>query len=79
MDMLSFYTDFRRYAVGRYGPHFFFLHNQGWSPPTGQFLTLCVYGIVTTLIGVLVMLWIWFAKDLSEVEEPQEAGPTLVA
>jgi hypothetical protein len=61
MDLLSFYTNMRRYAVGRYGPHFFFLHGQGWSPPTGQFLTLAVYGLTTVAIAGAVILWLWRA------------------
>jgi hypothetical protein len=62
-NMLSFYTNLRRYAVGRYGPKFFFLHAQGWSPPTGQLVTLVVYGVA--FAGVL-MVWIWFSRAPSE-------------
>ena len=69
LDMVAFYTNMRRYAVGVHSDHWFFLHNIGWSPPTGQFLTLALYGIVTVVIAVLVALWLWFADD------PVEIGP----
>jgi hypothetical protein len=65
-NMLSFYTNMRRYAVGRYGPKFFFLHNQGWSPPTGQVVTLLVYGLVTTAFAGALMVWMWFSGGPSE-------------
>ena len=67
LDMVAFYTNMRRYAVGVHSNHWFFLHNVGWSPPTGQFLTLALYGIVTTVIAVLVALWLWFADDPLEL------------
>jgi hypothetical protein len=79
VDLLAFYTNLRRYAVGRYGPHFFFLHSQGWSPPTGQFLTLAVYGIVTTLIALLAVLWIWFSKGPADHPEAADLDSALVA
>jgi hypothetical protein len=79
MDMLAFYTNLRRYAVGRYGAHFFFLHNTGWSPPTGQFLTLAIYGVVTTVIGLLVIAWIWFSKDPLASVEPVAVDPAIVS
>ncbi len=60
-DLASFYTNLRRYAVGRYGPKLFFLHAQGWSPPTGQFLTLLVYALATTAFGAVLATWIWFS------------------
>jgi len=63
LDFLAFYLNMRRYAVGVSGRHLFFLHNMGWSPPTGQFLTLALYGIVTVAIGALVMLWLWSRED----------------
>lgn len=59
LGLLSFYTNLRRYAVGRYGPHFFFLHSQGWSPPTGQFLTLFTFAAATGALTLLLMLWVW--------------------
>jgi hypothetical protein len=65
-NMLSFYTNMRRYAVGRYGPKFFFLHNQGWSPPTGQVVTLLVYGLVTTAFAGALMVWLWFSGGPNE-------------
>jgi hypothetical protein len=60
-NMFAFYTNLRRYAVGRYGSKFFFLHAQGWSPPTGQFATLLVYGLVTAALAGVLMIWIWFS------------------
>ena len=65
-NMLSFYTNLRRYAVGRYGPKFFFLHSQGWSPPTGQLVTLVVYGVVTASFAGVLMVWMWFSRTPSE-------------
>jgi hypothetical protein len=65
-NMLSFYTNMRRYSVGRYGAKFFFLHNQGWSPPTGQVVTLLVYGLVTTAFAGALMVWMWFSGGPSE-------------
>lgn len=65
-NLLSFYTNLRRYAVGRYGPKFFFLHHQGWSPPTGQLLTLLVYGVVTTALAGVLMVWLWFSQAPNE-------------
>jgi hypothetical protein len=57
-NMMAFYINLRRYAVGRYGPKLFFLHHQGWSPPTGQFLTLAVFGLATTVFAGLLMWWL---------------------
>ena len=65
-NMMAFYINLRRYAVGRYGPKFFFLHHQGWSPPTGQFLTLAVYGIVTAAFAGALMWWLWNSTPPSE-------------
>jgi hypothetical protein len=58
LQVVAFYVNLRRYAVGVKGPHLFFLRNQGWSPPTGQLLTLATYGLVTASIGALAMLWL---------------------
>jgi hypothetical protein len=66
-NFLSFYTNLRRYAVGRYGPAFFFLHHQGWSPPTGQFATLLVYGLATVAFAGILMVWIWFSPRPDEL------------
>ncbi len=65
-NIFSFYTNLRRYAVGRYGPRLFFLHHQGWSPPTGQFLTLVVYGLATTALAAVLTVWLWFSPSPSE-------------
>lgn len=65
-DLASFYTNLRRYAVGRYGPKFFFLHAQGWSPPTGQFVTLLVYGLATAALAAVLVTWIWFTPRPDE-------------
>jgi hypothetical protein len=65
-NMMAFYINLRRYAVGRYGPKLFFLHNQGWSPPTGQFLTLAVFGLVTTVFAGVLMWWLWWPSRPSE-------------
>ena len=59
LGMIAFYVNLRRYAVGVDGPHLFFVHDTGWSPPTGQMLTLVLYGVVTTLIAALVVAWVW--------------------
>ncbi|MBW4029475.1 MAG: DUF2142 domain-containing protein [Acidobacteria bacterium] len=58
-NMVSFYINLRRYAVGRYGPKLFFLHHQGWSPPTGQLLTLAAYGVTTAAFAGVMMWWLW--------------------
>ena len=55
LQIVAFYVNLRRYAVGVNGAHLFFLRNRGWSPPTGQLLTLAVYGLVTAAIGALAM------------------------
>ena len=60
-NMLSFYFNLRRYAVGSLGSHLFFLRNQGWSPPTGQTPTLVVFCLATMGLAALLMSWIWFA------------------
>ena len=65
-NMLAFYINLRRYAVGRYGPSLFFLHHEGWSPPTGQLLTLLVYGLTTTVFAAILMLWLWFSPAPTE-------------
>jgi len=65
-NMFAFYTNLRRYAVGRYGPKFFFLHAQGWSPPTGQMATLVAYGLVTAALAGALMVWIWFTPRLDD-------------
>jgi hypothetical protein len=65
-NMLSFYTNLRRYAVGRYGAKFFFLHHQGWSPPTGQLITLVVYGLVTAAFAGVLIAWLWFSQGVAE-------------
>ena len=59
LGMIAFYVNLRRYAVGVGGPHLFFVHDTGWSPPTGQLLTLVLYGVVTTLIAAVVIAWVW--------------------
>jgi hypothetical protein len=61
-NMLSFYFNLRRYAVGSIGPHLFFLRNQGWSPPTGQVPTLVVFCLATVGLSALLISWIWFAQ-----------------
>lgn len=71
-NMMAFYINLRRYAVGRYGPKLFFLHNQGWSPPTGQFLTLAVFGLVTTVFAGVLMWWLWWP---SRPSEPRQRSP----
>jgi hypothetical protein len=58
LTMGAFYLNLRRYAVGRAGSRLFFLHSGGWSPPTGSFATLAVYGIVTTLLTATVIVWL---------------------
>jgi hypothetical protein len=63
VNMLAFYTNLRRYAVGRYGPKFFFLHREGWAPPTGQFTTLLVYGFATAAFAGVLMAWMWFLRS----------------
>jgi len=65
-DLASFYTNLRRYAVGRYGPTFFFLHGQGWSPPTGQLATLVVYALAVSLLAGVVLSWIWLSARPDE-------------
>lgn len=65
-NMMAFYTNLRRYAVGRYGPKLFFLHHQGWSPPTGQFLTLVIFGLITTAFAGVLMWWLWWPSRPSE-------------
>ncbi|NNN09491.1 MAG: DUF2142 domain-containing protein [Acidimicrobiaceae bacterium] len=65
-NMYSFYINLRRYAVGRYGPRFFFLHSQGWSPPTGQLLTLVVYALATTALAGVLMVWLWHSPSPDE-------------
>jgi hypothetical protein len=63
LDVIAFYVNLRRYAVGVDGPAWFFLHNRGWSPPTGQLPTLVAYCALTVLVGALVIRWIWSAHD----------------
>jgi hypothetical protein len=69
LELVAFYVNLRRYAVGVEGPRWFFLHHQGWSPPTGQLPTLVAYAVATTLIGVLTIWWIWSSRD------PVDASP----
>jgi hypothetical protein len=63
LDVIAFYVNLRRYAIGVDGPAWFFLHNQGWSPPTGQLPTLVAYCALSVLVGALVIRWIWRASD----------------
>lgn len=71
-NMLAFYTNLRRYAVGRYGSKLFFLHGQGWSPPTGQLTTLLIYGLTTVALAGVLMTWIWFLPGSDESLVPVE-------
>ncbi len=66
-NMLSFYTNMRRYAVGLYGPKFFFLHGQGWSPPTGQMATLVVYCLITAIFAGVLIAWVWWTRRPGEL------------
>jgi hypothetical protein len=59
VNVVAFYANLKRYAVGRNGPRLFFLHNQGWSPPTGQVPTLVVFGLATFALAALLVTWIW--------------------
>lgn len=68
LDALAFYINLRRYAVGLHGKHWFFLHNLGWSPPTGQFFTLAAYGVVTALIGATAIAWYTMNVDPMDTE-----------
>ena len=68
-NVLSFYTNLRRYAVGRYGPKMFFLHHQGWSPPTGQLTTLLVYVLVTLVFAGLLASWVWVYPQTLATDE----------
>ena len=65
VNMVAFYSNLKRYAVGRHGPRLFFLHNQGWSPPTGQMPTLVVFALATTLLAALLVTWIWRFEEPS--------------
>lgn len=58
-NIFSFYTNLRRYAVGRYGPKLFFLHHSGWSPPTGQLATLVFFTVITSALAGVLMRWVW--------------------
>ncbi|MDE3064197.1 MAG: DUF2142 domain-containing protein [Acidobacteriota bacterium] len=62
LTMGSFYLNLRRYAVGRAGSRLFFVHSGGWSPPTGSFLTLAVYGVVTAALAGAVIMWLLSAR-----------------
>ena len=58
LSLGSFYLNLRRYAVGRSGSRLFFFHSGGWSPPTGSFETLAVFGVALTALSVLVIGWL---------------------
>jgi len=58
LTMGAFYLNLRRYAVGRSGSRLFFLHRGGWSPPTGSFATLAIYGVVTAAIAAVIIVWL---------------------
>ena len=62
----------KEYEFIRYGPKFFFLHHQGWSPPTGQVVTLLVYGLVTLAFAGVVATWIWFTPRAGESPSDME-------
>jgi hypothetical protein len=66
LTMGSFYLNLRRYAVGRAGSRLFFLHSGGWSPPTGSFVTLAVYGFVTAMIGAVIIVWLLSARHVDD-------------
>ncbi len=61
-NVLSFYTNLRRYAVGRDGPATFFLHHLGWAPPIGQIPALILGTMTTGAFAGVLLLWIWFAQ-----------------
>jgi general stress protein CsbA len=62
LELFAFYINLRRYAVGINGPRLFFLHHQGWSPPTGQLLTLVVYAVAVVALATLMITWICSPK-----------------
>jgi hypothetical protein len=63
LELIAFYVNLRRYAVGINGPRLFVLHHQGWSPPTGQLLTLVVYAVAVVALATLTILWICSPQD----------------
>jgi len=66
LTMGAFYLNLRRYAVGRGGSRLFFLHSGGWSPPTGSFATLAVYGIVTALLTGVIIVWLVSVRHVDD-------------
>jgi hypothetical protein len=63
LELIAFYVNLRRYAVGINGPRLFVLHHQGWSPPTGQLLTLMVYAVAVVALATLTISWICSPQD----------------
>ncbi|MFI5035498.1 MAG: DUF2142 domain-containing protein [Acidimicrobiales bacterium] len=66
LTMGAFYLNLRRYAVGRSGSRLFFLHAGGWSPPTGSFATLAVYGIATALLAGATIVWLLSSRPTDD-------------
>jgi Predicted membrane protein (DUF2142) len=66
LTMGSFYLNLRRYAVGRAGSRLFFLHAGGWSPPTGSFATLAVYGVVTAALAAAMIVWLLSSRHADD-------------
>ncbi|NNN03857.1 MAG: DUF2142 domain-containing protein [Acidimicrobiaceae bacterium] len=64
-NALSFYTNLRRYAVGRDGPATFFLHHLGWSPPIGQVGSLVLDVLFTGAFAGVIIVWLWFTQPKS--------------
>ena len=79
LDIFAFYLNLRRYAVGISGPRLFFLHHQGWSPPTGQLPTLVVYCVAVVGLAGLTIRWICTPRvgataRRRPLDEPQQSN-----
>jgi Predicted membrane protein (DUF2142) len=59
LDIVAFYTNLKRYAVGENGDPLFFLHHSAWSPPVGSETSLVVCAVAFTLLATLFVAWIY--------------------
>jgi len=71
MNLVAFFINLKRYAVGVLGPDSFILHGRGWSPPTGQLPTLAVFTVSSALLAGFLIWWTLSGTDTTTVSLPR--------
>jgi len=75
LDVVAFYTNLRRYAVGENGDPQFFWHPSAWSPPLGSETSLVICALAFTLVAALFVTWLCSGAMKSEVNQSASAQP----